>query len=945
MSLRKVFLLILPTIVFFACAANQPQPQIEQTKTDPLDALLPLDTLIHKGKLENGLTYYIRKNAKPEKRVDLRLVVNAGSILENDDQQGLAHFCEHMAFNGSEHFQKQELVNYLEGIGMRFGAELNAYTSFDETVYMLRVPTDSAEILDKGFLVLQDWAQHLSYESEEIDKERGVIIEEWRLGRGAGQRMRDKQLPIMLKDSRYANRLPIGKKAILDTFQHETLRDFYKTWYHPALMAVVVVGDIEITAMEKMIEKHFGGLTNPDPLPERTLYEVPAHEETLFAIASDPEATNSSVSLYNIFKTKSETTVKDYRESMAERLFTGMLNQRFQELSQSEDPPYIYGYAFRGAFVRTAQNYGMNAMVKSGGIARGLETLLTEARRVQEFGFTMSELERQKKSVLRSLQKTFDERDKQESERYANEFVRNFLQNEPMPGISFEYDLHKKLLPGINIEEVNALAKNWAEATNQVVVVSMPQKEGLALPTEEELKQVIVNVDSTHITAYSDDTVDLPLLADEPIPGKIVNEKYYENLDITECTLQNGIKVVLKPTDFKNDEIRFTSFSPGGYSQVSTENLIPARTASSIISGNGFGPFTKIQLQKLLTGKIAQVMPGIGELTEGLYGSASPQDLETMFQLAYLTFTAPRIDSTAYLSFIARNKAYYQNKDASPNEAYTDSVTVTFNGHHQRYKPFNLKTVDDFDLQKSFDFYRNRFADAGDFTFVFVGNFELENMKNLVEIYFGGLPTIGRTENWKDQTYNYPKGKIENIFHRGLDPKSLNSISFSGDFEWNAKNVALLNSLTNALRIKLRERIREEKGGTYGVRIKNSTRHFPRERYTIDISFGCNPERYQELTNEIFSQIDSVQTFGFDQIYLDKIKTNSARDFETSTKKNRFWLSAIRSAYFNNTDLNNILNKNEMIQNQTLDMLQAAAKKYLNTDNYVRVVMLPENQN
>jgi len=942
MHLHRLLLLI-PAFILLACTASQ--PQTKAIEADPLNDILPLDTLIHKGRLDNGLTYYIRKNAKPEKRVELRLVLNAGSILETDEQQGLAHFCEHMAFNGSKHFEKQELVNYLESLGMRFGAELNAYTSFDETVSKLRVPSDSAEILEKGFLVLQDWAQNVSYEGEEIDKERGVVIEEWRSGRGAGQRMRDKQLPVMLKDSRYAERLPIGKKTVLDTFRHETLREYYKTWYHPALMAVIVVGDIEIKAMEEMIKKHFAGLTNPEPLPERTLYDVPGHKETLFAIASDPEATNSSVSIYNIFKTRDKTTVGDYRRSMAERLFTGMINQRFQELGQSENPPYLYGYAFRGSFVRTAQNYGMSAMVKSGEVDRGLETLLTEARRVRKFGFTKTELERQKKAVLRSLQKTYDERGKQESERYASEFLRNFLQNEPMPGIAYEYDLHKKFLPGITIEEVNALADNWAEASNQVIVVSMPEIEGLAVPTQEELKQVITEVTSAEISAYSDDTVDLPLLAEIPKAGKIVEEKYFDKLDITEWILQNGVKVVLKPTDFKNDEIRFTSFSPGGYSQVSTENLIPAQTASSIVSGNGFGPFTKIQLQKLLTGKVVQVSPGIGELTEGLYGSASPQDIETLFQLAYLTFTAPRIDSTAYLSYVARNMAYYQNKDASPNEAFADSLTVTFNSRHPRYKPFSKETINEFDLMKSFEFYKDRFADAGDFTFIFVGNFKLETMRPLVETYFGSLPTAGKTEAWKDQTYDYPKGKIENIFCRGIDQKSLNSIIFSGDFKWTKENVALLNSLTSALRSKPRERIREDRGGTYGVRIKNSTRHFPRERYTIDISFGCNPERYQELNDEIFSQIDSIQQYGFDQVYLDKIKKNSQRNFETSIKKNGFWLSGIRSAYFNNTDIQDILNGNDRIQKQTLDLLQTAANKYLNTENYVRVVMLPEKQN
>ncbi len=940
MQKQKLLLSIIPLLILLSCAGNQPQPQ--KSSPDPFKVVIPVDTLIHKGKLDNGLTYYIRKNAKPENRVELRLALNAGSILETDEQQGLAHLCEHMAFNGSKHFQKQELINYLESIGMRFGADLNAYTSFDETIYMLQVPSDSAEILENGFQVLQDWAQFVSYESEEIDKERNVVIEEWRLGRGAQQRVLDKQLPVLLRGSRYANRLPIGKKTVLDTFKHESLRDFYNTWYHPALMAVVVVGDIEVPEMEKLIHKYFDPLTNPEPLPKRSTFEVPGHDETLFSIASDPETPYSSISVYNILPRDDQPTEGHYREGIVERLFSSMFNQRLNELAQSEDPPFMYGYGFKGSLVRPMNNYGLSAMVASGGIARGLETLLTEARRVEEFGFTESELIRAKKSMLRSMKKAFAERDKQESRQYAAEFIRNFLMDESIPGIGFELDLHIKYLPGISLTEVNGLAENWVKPKNRVVLVSVPQKEGLPVPDEDELKQIISESRTLEISAYEDDTLDQPLLAQVPTAGSVTQENYISELDVTEWTLQNGIKVILKPTDFKNDEIRFTSFSPGGYSHASLENLTAAQTATSLISSSGFGPFSQIQLRKQLAGKVVHVQAAIGELTEALSGSASPKDLETMFQLLYLTFTAPRADSAAFLSFRSRMKGYLENKDASPDAVYSDSVSVIFSGHHPRYLPADMSLLDELDLQKSLSFYKDRFADAGDFTFIFVGNFSLEQMRPLIETYLGGLPTIQRKETWKDVTYDYPDQKIETVFHLGVDQKSKNTFFFSGSYKWNAHNNALLHSLTGVLRIKLRERLREDKGGTYGVGVNWGRSHYPRQRFKVTISFGCDPERIDELSTEIFAQIDSLQKFGFEESYLDKVKEISSRELETSLKKNGFWLGKLKSAYYDQVDPREILTLDDRIQQLTMKEIQEAAQRYINLDKYVRVASLPE---
>ncbi len=903
---------------------------------------LPQDTSVIKGKLANGMTYYIRHNVKPENRVELRLVVNAGSILEDDDQQGLAHFCEHMAFNGSKHFHKQELVNFLESIGMRFGADLNAYTSFDETVYMLQVPTDSLEILDKAFTVLEDWAHYLSYEDDEIDKERGVVIEEWRLGRGARQRMMDKQLPILLEGSRYAERLPIGKKAVLDTFKHDTPRRFYHEWYRPGLMAVVVVGDMDPKLAKKMIDKHFASIPKKENAKPRKLYPIPDHDKTMFAIASDPEASSTSLSIYYLLPHEKETTVADYRGNILANLYNGMLNRRLQELTQQKDPPFIYAYSDKSGFMRTKEIYYLGSMVKDNGVPRALEALLTEAKRVAQFGFTSTELERVKTSVLRGMEKAYAERNKTESRRIASEYIRNFLNEEPIPGIAYEYKLYQELLPGIKVEEINALANKWMKDNNRVILVSIPQKEGVAIPTEEELQGVIDQVAQKTVTAYKDEVMQQPLLAKKPAAGKVVEEKEIKDLGVTEWTLSNGVHVILKPTQFKNDEVRFTAFSPGGYSLIDNQDLIPAKTAASFVSSCGVGSFNIIQLQKLLTGKVVRVNPYIAELREGMGGSSSPKDIETMFQLIYLYFTAPRKDSTAFLSYQARMKGFYENRLAEPYNVYQDSVTAIYTQHNPRYRPMDVKSIEQMDLEKSFRIYKERFADAGDFTFIFVGNFEPEKIKPLMETYLGSLPSLKRKESGVDRLWEYPKGVVKRTIVKGHEPKSFTTIIFSGPIEWNLENRSLLNTLVGVMRIKLRERLREDLSGVYYVRLQQRARHYPRERYSLFISYGNNPSRVDELSKEVFAQIDTLQRLGAKQEYLDKVKKIALRSFETGLKKNNFWLNQLQFRYYNKLDPESIMQIDDLARERTLEDVKKAANMFLNPKKYIEVVLMPE---
>ncbi len=902
---------------------------------------LPVDPKITIGKLENGITYYIRTNSKPENRAEIRLVVNAGSVLEDDDQRGLAHFVEHMAFNGTKNFARHEIIDYLESIGMRFGPDINAYTSFDETVYMLQVPTDDKEIVETGFRVLEEWAHNVSFEDQEIDKERGVVVEEWRLGRGAGARMRDKQFPILFKDSRYAVRLPIGKKEILEKAPYDAVRRFYRDWYRPELMAVVAVGDFDKAWIESIIKERFSGISSQVDR-ERKMFPVPDHDETLFAITSDKEATNTSVAVYYKRKIGEEGTAGAYRRSLVQALFNGVLNNRFNELLQQPEPPFLAAFSSQGRFVRTKEFYGLSAFVKEGQVERGLEAVFTEAQRVRQHGFTATEIEREKIEMLRGMETAFNERDKTESHGYAAEYIRNFLQGESLPGIEVEFELYKQFLPEIELPEINQLADQALSDKSRVVTVSAPEKEGVALPTAGSLNGVFAKVGGLKIDAYVDQVSDEPLLAIQPAAGTIVSEKKIPEVGVTEWRLSNGVRVVLKPTDFKNDEVGFEAFSPGGHSLVADDSYLSAIAASAIVGEGGLGSFDQIALQKKLAGKIVSVSPSIGALQEGLSGSATPQDLQTMFELIYLNFTAPRKDSTAYLSFVSRIDGFIENRHASPEAAFRDTVQVTLSQHHFRTRPWTKAVLAEIDLGKAFHIYQDRFADASDFTFIFVGNFEVENIKPMVAKYLAGLPSLERNESWKDVGIDPPKGVVTKAVKRGVEPKSQVRMAFTGPFPWSREERHRLFSMTAAFQIKLREVLREDLSGTYGVGVWPSVSRFPDEEYSLNISFGCAPERVDELTRTVFEQIDSLRTYGTTDKYLSKVKKTQIRKRETDLKKNGFWLRALESTYTHGSDPKSILTFNELVDGLTLAGIKNTAAKYFNEKNYVKIVLYPE---
>lgn len=904
---------------------------------------LPVDSNVKIGTLNNGIKYYIRHNVKPEKRAELRLIVNAGSVLENDDQKGLAHFVEHMGFNGSKHFSRNDLVNYLESIGVKFGPELNAYTSFDQTVYMLQVPTDKEEIMKKAFLVLEDWAHGLSMENSEIDKERGVITEEWRLGRGADMRMLDKQLPILFKNSRYADRMTIGDINVIKNFKYETLKDFYRQWYRPDLMAVAAVGDFDQDKIEALIKEHFSSIAMPENPKKRELFPVPGHKETLFAIASDKEATSSSVSIY-IKRDKSFTkTEADYRKELTEDLMYTMLNQRLQELTLLPEPPFIMGYAGSSGFTRTTDITYLSAMVKENALAPGLESILREAERGRQFGFTATELERSKANMLRGMEKAVAEKDKTESGRLINEYVGNYLDQEPIPGIENEYALYKKYLPLITLEEVNKITEELLKTSNRVVMVEMPEKEGVKILTEAELTAVMNKVSGEKLTAYEDKVSTKPLIKALPAPGKIVSSSANKTFGFTEWKLSNGIRVIVKPTDFKNDEITFTAFSFGGLSQYPDKDNMSGAAVSALMGESGLGDFSQTELRKYLTGKIASASLSIDQYGENVGGGCSPKDQETMFQLIYANFTNPRIDSIAYLSWKTKTSNMLMNAGNRPEKIISDTLSVTLSNHHVRYRPWTIPMLDEVNFRRSLEIVKDRFSDAGDFTFLFSGNIDTASFKPLVLQYLASLPSNGRKETWKDIHVNYPTGIIEKTVKKGIEPKSQVTIVFLGPAEFSRVNEYKLESLMDVMNIALREAIREEKGGTYGVGASGNQTRVPAGRYSIAIGFGCNPDRVEELTKATFAVIDSIKQYGPNDETVAKVKEIQRRQREVNLKQNRFWNGILSSYLRFNDNIDEINNYNKWVDGLKKEDIIEAAKKYFD-GNYVKAVLLPEDK-
>ncbi|MEE3185486.1 MAG: insulinase family protein [Gemmatimonadota bacterium] len=936
---------------------TQQSPALEHARTGALRDPMPVGPGVTVGQLENGLQYYIRENSEPANRAEFSLVVKVGSVVEDEDQLGLAHFLEHMAFNGTENFEKQELIDFMESIGMRMGADLNAGTSFDETRYMLQIPTDSPEVMANTFQILEDWAHGLTLDPEEIDKERGVIIEEWRLRRGAAARIQDEQFPVLLRDSRYAERSPIGTVESLETFEHEALRRFYRDWYRPDLMAVIAVGDFDRAEVEALLIEHFEGISAPENPRERIEYSVPDHDETLFTIATDEELTSTSVAVYHMLALDEQETIGGYRQQLVEGLYNGMLNLRLGEIARNPNPPFLGAGSSKGSLVRSKGAYLLSANVPEDGIERGLEVVFTEAERVARFGFTASELERQKIDVLRGIERAYTDRANRGSASYAAEYSRAFLDDEPIPGIEYEFELYKRFIPEITLTEVNQIGSEWIRPQNRVVVVTGPEKEDLDMPSEEALLAVLTGVADMEITAYEETVIDQPLLAEIPEGSTVVGTREFAE-DIVEWELGNGVRVALKPTDFREDQVLFQGFSPGGTSLASDEEWIPASSATVLIQGGGLGPFNTTDLRRVLTGKVASARPFISSFEEGVTGSGSPQDLETMFQLIYMTFTAPRADPEYFEVFNTRNRTSLQNRDASPAVAFNDAINRIMTQDALRSRPVTVETLDHTDLGGSLAFYQDRFEDASDFTFIFVGNIDLDVMRPLVERYLGGLPSTNRVETWRDLGERPPRGVIEEIVRKGLEPQSQTRLFFTGSIDYGDRSQRLgIAVMTSVLETRLREVLREELGGTYSVSVGSSFSWRPAGQYRLSISFGSDPERADELLAAVYEEIDRLKISPPDEAEVNDVLEAQRRAWETNQESNSWWLSVLDGRYRYLLDQSDgrypsgdVLLETLPTYGADLDALtppriQELARRYFDQDNRVRVTLLPEQLN
>lgn len=897
------------------------------------------------GKLANGLTYYIRKNQEPKNRAELRLVVKAGSILENEQQLGLAHFTEHMAFNGTKNFKKQELVNFLEKSGVSFGADLNASTSFDETIYMLQLPTDSQSVFKKGFQILEDWAHNVSFENSEIDKERGVVIEEWRLGQGANERLRAKYFPVLLKGSRYAERLPIGTKKNLETFKYETLKQFYKDWYRPDLQAVVVVGDVNVAEVEQLIKQHFAGIRGPANPKPRIKYGVPAQKETLTAILTDPEQPYNQVMMFYKQQSIPEAqTDLEYRASIVRGLFNAMMSSRLQEITQKPNAPFLFGGSSYGKLIGDKDALQMMAVAKDGkGITLATETLLQENERVRQNGFTQTELDRAKVAALSSMENAYNERNKTRSSELVGELIRNFLQKEPIPGIEKEYAMYKQYLPGIKLSEVNGLISQWIKPTDRAIIVTAPESEKNNLITQSEML-ALVNKKLGTLKPYEDKVMKGSLLAKAPVAGKIIDEKKINELGVTELTLSNGAKVILKPTDFKNDEILISAISRGGASLYSDSDYLSVANASTIALFGGIGNYDIMSLQKELAGKQVSVSPAIGQYSEGINGSSTPKDLPTAFQLIYGYFTEPRKDTSMFEVLKQQLSASLANKGKDPNSVFGDSVSYIMSSYNPRRKPLSIDRIGEIKLDKAFSAYQDRFADASDFIFTFVGNFNVDSLKPYIETYIASLPSSNRKESWRDVGIRFPTGVVNKVIKKGQEPKSAVRLTFTGITQYSDLEATQLDQVAKVLEIRLREILREDQGGVYGVGVGANINREPINSYSITISFGCAPENVEKLIGLVMDEIKNMKANGGSQTNVEKVIAEDIRSMETSVKENNYWLYNLQNKYYYNEDPRTILEDPAMVRKLTVERTKEMANKYFNTDNMARLVLMPETK-
>ena len=908
---------------------------------------VPFDPNVRRGKLENGLTYYIRHNEKPAQRANFYIAQKVGSILEEDDQQGLAHFLEHMAFNGTKNFPGKALLNYMEHNGVKFGENVNAWTSIEQTVYMLtNVPTTNMNLVDSCILILHDWSSFISLEGEEIDKERGVILEEMRQGQGAQMRIYEKMLPEIYPNSPYGHRLPIGTKEVVSGFDHEALRAYYHKWYRPDLQGIIIVGDIDVNEVENHLKSIFEDIPAPVNPAERIRFQVADNAEPIVSICTDPEETTYDVSVFykhDIVPFEERGDVQYWIKGYIDQLVATMYNNRLEELTQKANPPFIYGGGYYSTFfISDTKDAWMSAAVAKDkdGIDEALNAIVAENKRMQQYGFTASEFERAKADLMKRIENQYDERDKQETGRIFRPILNHFLTNEPLMGIENEYMLLSQILPALPVEAINQYAAELIREDNIVITLTAPEKEGEVLPTKAELLAMFNKAKEVEVEPYVETVSNEPLIATLPVKGAIETKKHDDTFDATVLTLKNGVTVIYKPTTFKDDEVLMNAYSFGGYSVMDQSDPYTLQEINELATLGGVGNFSAIDLPKVLAGKKASVHPQIGSLTEGMSGNCSARDLETMLQLTYLYFTSPRSDEEAFQSYITRTKAMVANAESDPNTAFRDNLMFAMYDNHPLVKRMKAEDYDKVDYAKALKLYADRFKDANNFVFTFVGNIDPETFEPLVEQYIGSLKTKKNDETWTANVPAITDKDVNSHYTKAMEnPMVTCYMVYNGEMEYTMENQMKMQVLSDVMDIVYTEKIREDEGGTYGVGVNGNLTLRPKETFMFLIAFQTNKEMYEKLMGIAVAELQNVANQGPRAEDLKKVKEFLIKKHSEDLESNRYWMNCIQTQY--RDGYNPMANYEQIVNGITADDVANMAKAVLK--GYKKeVVQIPE---
>jgi zinc protease len=903
---------------------------------------VPLDPSVRTGKLANGFTYYIRYNNEPKQRVIFYLANKIGSMQEEEGQRGLAHFMEHMSFNGTKHFPKNQLVEYLQRSGVRFGADLNAYTGFEETVYQLPLPSDDTVILRNGLQIMRDWAADATLETEEINKERGVVLEEKRQRNGAGQRLQDKSLPLQVNNSRYAVRLPIGTEQVLNGFTPAAVRHFYKDWYRPNQQALIVVGDIDVKAMEDQIKTLFGDLKNPVHKRAVVKYTIPLTGKNQFLAATDPELTTTEITLLIKQPAVPLKTEADFRTHIIRNLFNQALSGRLGELTARAEPPFIQAQAAISGLMGSLDAFSVNIVPKPGNLKEAFNAVWTEVVRLQQLGITNTEFERGKLAYLNGMENVYKEKNRIPSDAYVQDYLAWFLRGTAAPGIDREYAIAKAHIESITLEEVNTLARTIIKDVDRDIMAFAPEKDKAELPTEAQVNAWIASVRQQKLTAWKDVTSDKRLMPTLPVAGKVVSREWIDSIGVIAYTLANGVKVWVKPTTFKNDEILFSAFSQGGTSLYPDSLFLQASAAASLVTANGLADFGPVELGKILTGKAVQVQVYVQERYEGLNGASTTKDLETALQLTHLYFTKPRYDSTLFSNNINTSKAMVLNRANNPEVVFNDTVNVLLGGYHYRRQPPAAAKLDSINFDKVYAIYKERFANAGDFVFVFTGNIDTATFIPLVERYIGSLPATGVKEVAKDPGIYIPEGRFSKTVYKGKDNKAVVKLYYSGRYTFNVANNTQLAALGSVLQYHMIDRIRELEGGAYTPSAGVNYTKLPQSGYLVAIEFTCAPQNVDKLIVAVHDELGKLKTGGVSEDDVSKFKAEQVRMRETQLQTNGLWQGWLTYVLQNNEPFTGVLKLKERLTAVTTQSVQQAAQQFLNDKNYIRLVLMPE---